>query len=128
MDDASYATLEETFNGIALRPLSPVHVAARRESGGDMTISWIRRTRAGGDNWESADVPLGEEEERYAVDIMSGATVLRSLDATTTSVTYDTAAQTTDFGSTTFSTLTVRVAQLSRVFGRGSEREAILHV
>jgi len=54
--------------------------------------------------------------------------VLRSLEATTTSVTYDAAAQTTDFGSTAFATLTVRVAQLSRVFGRGSEREVLLHV
>ena len=128
MDDASYATLEKTFNGIALRPLSPVHVSAARDGSGDITIGWIRRARMGGDNWESAEVPLGEEEERYVIDIMSGATVLRTLDATTMSVFYDAAAQTADFGSTTFATLTVRVAQVSRVFGRGSEREALLHV
>ena len=39
-------------------------------SSGDIAISWIRRTRSGGDNWELPEVPLGEESESYEVDIL----------------------------------------------------------
>lgn len=128
MDDASYTQVTKSFAGVGLRPLSPVHLSATRAAGGDITLRWIRRTRQGGDSWESVEVPLAEDEERYAIDIMAGATVLRSLETVTPMLTYDAAAQTTDFGTTDFSMLTIRVAQLSRSFGRGTEREAILHV
>ncbi|HEY4343443.1 MAG TPA: glycoside hydrolase/phage tail family protein [Parvibaculum sp.] len=128
IDDASYGRETKTFAGIGLRPLSPVHIRAAREMGGDIALSWIRRTRLGGDGWEGLDVPLGEEEERYEIDILSGASVVRTLSAATGSAVYDAAAQMEDFGDTDFSTLTVRVMQLSRAFGRGTAREATLHV
>ncbi len=128
MDDASYGQATKTFAGVGLRPLSPVHLRATRDESGDITLQWIRRTRQGGDSWESSEVPLAEEEERYTIDILAGATVLRSLEAVTPSVIYDAAAQVADFGTTDFSTLTIRVAQMSRSFGRGTQREAILHV
>jgi hypothetical protein len=128
IDDASYARETKTFAGIGLRPLSPVHIRAARGADGDIALSWIRRTRLGGDGWEGLDVPLGEEEERYEIDVFSGASVVRTLSAATGSAVYDAAAQVEDFGDTDFSTLTVRVVQLSRVFGRGTAREATLHV
>lgn len=128
MDDASYVQVTKSFAGIGLRPLSPVHLRATRDGSSDITLTWVRRTRQGGDSWESSEVPLAEEDEHYAIDIMSGATVLRSLEATSPSVIYDAAAQMVDFGTTDFSTLTIRVAQMSRSFGRGMQREAILHV
>ena len=53
------------------------------------TITWMRRTRIGGDSWETPDVPLGEDTERYEVDILDGATVKRTLAAAASpSVTY----------------------------------------
>lgn len=52
-----------TNSGRGLRPFSPVHLQAVREQpSGDVRLSWIRRTRLGGDSWV-ADVPLGEEVE-----------------------------------------------------------------
>ncbi len=39
-----------------------------RDDGG-VTIRWIRRTRADGDSW-TGEVPLGEDSERYEVDIL----------------------------------------------------------
>jgi hypothetical protein len=118
----SYVEVAHAFSGIGLRPLSPVHVRGAR-SGGDLTISWTRRTRLGGDSWDAADVPLGEEEERYEVDIMSGATVKRTLTSTTSSVVYTAAEQTADFGAPQAS-VTVRAYQMSTVFGRGAPKHA----
>ncbi len=128
IDDASYATAARVFQGVGLLPLSPVHLRAARDAGGDIAIGWVRRTRMGGDGWAGTDVPLGEEEERYALDILSGGIVMRSFDVTSAGASYTAAMQIADFGSTTFTTLSMRVAQVSRAFGRGTAREATLHV
>ena len=56
--DPTYGTVEHTFQGIGLKPLSPVHVGAVRING-DIDISWVRRTRVGGDSWDTSEVPLG---------------------------------------------------------------------
>ena len=128
MDDETYTQVTKTVTGIGLRPLSPVHLRGTRNGDGDIALTWIRRTRMGGDTWESTEVPLGEEDERYALDILSGDAVLRSIEVSTAAFVYDAALQLADFGSTDFATLTIRVAQLSRSFGRGTAREATLHV
>jgi NlpC/P60 family putative phage cell wall peptidase len=120
----SYLETTHAFQGTGLRPLSPAHVRGLR-SAGDLAISWVRRTRIGGDNWDAAEVPLGEESERYEVDILDGATVKRTLAATTPSLTYTAAQQTADFGAPQ-SAIAVRVSQLSAVHGRGTPRTATL--
>ena len=58
-DDATAVALTVTPGDTALKPLAPVHVAARR-AGDGIHISWIRRTRIDGDGW-GIEVPLGEE-------------------------------------------------------------------
>ncbi|MGE5510142.1 MAG: baseplate multidomain protein megatron [Bacteroidota bacterium] len=121
---ASYAGATHTFTGVGLRPLSPVHVRATR-TGGDVVISWIRRTRVGGDNWAADEVPLGEESERYEVDILDGSTVKRTLTATSASVTYTAAQQTDDFG-TPQPSYTLRVYQIAAGYGRGGPRQAVV--
>ncbi|HEX7775159.1 MAG TPA: hypothetical protein VF449_01370, partial [Parvibaculum sp.] len=128
LDDVSYVRETRSFKGIGLRPFSPVHVKAARAAGGDIALTWTRRTRTGGDSWEGTDVPLGEESEAYEVDIVSGGVAIRTLSASTPAATYVAASQTADFGSTSFTTLTVRVVQISRAFGRGTIREATLNV
>ncbi|MFV2003068.1 MAG: host specificity protein, partial [Paracoccaceae bacterium] len=65
VDDPSYVYRLEAFDGIGLRPLAPVHLRARAMVSGDVDLSWVRRTRIDGDNWVSADVPLGEDSESY---------------------------------------------------------------
>ena len=62
---------------------------------GDLDLTWMRRTRIGGDSWDSVDVPLGEDSERYEIDILDGSDVVRTLSATSPAATY-TAAQQTD--------------------------------
>jgi hypothetical protein len=120
----SYLDTTHAFQGLGLRPLSPVRVRGTRSSG-DLAISWVRRTRIGGDSWEAAEVPLGEETERYEVDILDGPDVVRTLSTSTPAVTYTTTQQTADFVSPQ-SAIDVRVFQLSAVFGRGTPTTATL--
>ena len=68
-------------------------------------------------------MPLGEDGERYEVDILDGAAVKRTLVSGTTSATYTAAQQMADFGFLP-PLLGVRVYQVSTVWGRGSARDA----
>ena len=73
---------------------------ARRASPAISSIAWTRRSRAlAADSWTAAEVPLAEEREAYEVEILDGATVVRTLAATTTSVTYTAAQQLADWGA-----------------------------
>ena len=128
LDDETYATATRSFDGIGLRPLSPVHLHARRGPGGDIELGWIRRTRIGGDNWAGLDVPLGEESEHYEVEIRDGSTVKRVIATDGPHAIYSVADQVADFGSATFPTLDVAVRQLSASFGHGAGRSATLHL
>ena len=121
--DATALALEATPQATALRPLAPVHVKARRGAGG-VTLSWTRRTRVDGDNWVG-EVPLGEESERYVIDILSGASVVRTLTVSAPTVLYAAADEIADFGAAQAS-LHVSVAQLSATVGRGFALEVIL--
>lgn len=107
--------------GRGLKPFAPAQLKARRETGGDVHLSWIRRSRIGGDSW-FAEVPLGEEAEEYDVTILSGSTVLRTTRVTNGSFVYAAAQQAADFGAQP-ATLKWRVAQVSRVFGPGRAAE-----
>lgn len=124
LGDESYTSATHTFRGLGLRPLSPVHIRATRTAG-DATLSWIRRTRLGGDNWSTAEVPLAEDAEAYEIDILSGGSVVRTLTAATPSVVYTAAQQIVDFG-TPQPSLAVRVMQMSTVWGRGASRDALV--
>jgi hypothetical protein len=122
--DASYVTTPFAYQGLGLRPLSPVHVRGVRASG-DLTISWIRRTRTGGDNWEIPEVPIGEDAETYEIDILDSGDVKRTLTATSPSAIYSSADQITDFGSIQ-SAVSVKVYQTNTLFGRGAPRAAVV--
>jgi len=123
--DATALALDVTPGDTALKPLAPVHLRARRDGAG-VTLSWIRRTRVDGDSW-SGEVPLGEDSERYAVDLLSGSTVLRTLTSAVPSALYAAADELADFGAAQTS-LTLRVAQVSATVGRGFAAEATLRI
>jgi hypothetical protein len=121
--DASALALDVTPHATALRPLSPVHLSARR-GGSGVTFKWIRRARFDADSW-AGDIPLGEDTEQYVVDILSGTSVVRTLTAAAPSVLYLAADELADFG-TAQSSLSVQVTQLSATVGRGFAASAIL--
>ena len=118
--------MTRSFDGVGLRPLSPVHIRAVRGMDGAVNLNWIRRTRKGGDSWQGLDVPLAEEMEAYEVEIRDGATVKRVIAAILPAASYSAAGQIADFGSTAFASLDVTIYQLSRSAGRGTGRSARL--
>jgi hypothetical protein len=125
ISNAAYSSVTKTFNGVGLRPLSPVHVKGARDGGGNLTISWVRRDRIGADSWDQSEIPMSEAGEAYEVDILDGSTVMRTLTATSATATYSATDQVTDFGSAQ-SAMSVRVYQMSQVFSRGAPRAAII--
>ena len=122
--DPAALTLTATPHATALKPLTPVHVKAVRGAGG-VLFSWIRRTRSEGDTWVG-EVPLGEDSEQYAVDILAGVNVVRTLTASTPTALYNAADELTDFGAVQ-ATLHVHITQISATVGRGFSADAILN-
>jgi hypothetical protein len=115
---SSYTTASHAFLGAGRRPLSPVHIRGSR-TGGDLAVSWIRRTRSGGDSWDGIEVPLAEDNERYDIEILDGSNVVRTLTTNVASVSYPAADQIADFGAAQ-PNVDVRIYQISATAGRGS--------
>jgi hypothetical protein len=103
--------------GAALRPLSPATVMIAVTPGGDRTVTWRRRSRAGYAWSDGTDAPLAEESECYHVTVRSSGSVVREVDVTTPAWTYAATDLAADGGVA--SSLTVDVAQVSAVVGRG---------
>ena len=103
-----------------------MHLRARRGVDG-VTFTWIRRTRRDGDSWDAIEVPLGETDEAYELDVLDGSTVKRTLPVLAPSVLYAAADEIADFGSAQTS-LTARVAQLSATVGRGVADESVIEI
>jgi hypothetical protein len=117
---ATAASFSNTAKG--LKPLSPVHLKGNRNGTGDLTITWKRRTRIGGGWRDNAEVPLGETNEAYEIEILNGAAVVRTVAAASPTMIYTAAQQTADFGSVQ-AAVAVRVYQLSTAAWRGAPLE-----
>jgi hypothetical protein len=108
-----------------LKPLSVVQVEGERDMSNNLTITWIRRSRIGHETpyQTGQDPPLGEQEEKYEVDILDGVAVVRTITVTSPTASYSAAEQTTD-GLTPGDPVTVKIYQISATVGRGQVREA----
>lgn len=114
---------EFTYSGVNIECLSPVYLnGSRHPSTNDWSLTWVRRTRVGGEWRDYVDATLGEASESYEVEIYSSntyATLKRTLTGLSTpAAAYTSAQQVTDFGSNQ-ATLYVKVYQLSVNVGRG---------
>jgi len=76
VSNSSFVHSVAAFEGIGLRPYAPVHLVIA-DSAGDKLVSWLRRTRIGGDSWQGLEVPLGEDTEVYLVRVVEAGVVLR---------------------------------------------------
>ena len=99
---------------------------AQRAADG-VRISFLRRTRRNGDNWEGLEVPLGEDSETYVVDVLSGTQVKRSFSSNTPSIFYSVQQELADFGAAQ-TVLSLRIAQMSSAVGRGFDLNVTLPV
>lgn len=110
-----------------LMPYAPYFIEASRAAN-DITINWLRRSRAAG--FPLWDAPLFEASEAYEIDILDGSNVVRTLTATLSAngsgitspssqtAFYDAADQVTDFGSAQ-AAVDIVVYQLNTTRGRG---------
>ncbi len=115
--DPSAVEIELRPGALAYQPLAPVHLRARREAGG-VQFTWRARRRGLAGVTFAARPDVGEASEAYALDILSGPTVVRTLSTGTPSVLYAAGDEIADFGSAQ-SSLSVRLHQLSAAVGRG---------
>lgn len=112
------ASIDFAYQGVNLRPLSPVH-PEMSQAGTDLLISWTPRTRLTGSLWTTGvELPMGEAAEAYEVDILDGGTVKRTLTSSSPSVTYTSAQQIADWGAEQ-TTIDVAIYQISATVGRG---------
>jgi hypothetical protein len=118
-DLTTAATQNFTITGADLKPYAPVHIKGTRDGSGNLTLTWVRRTRIGWRSLSQDPVPLSEDSELYEVDILNGATVVRTLTGLTSpTAAYSAAQQITDIGSVQ-AEVTVNVYQVSAQVGKG---------
>jgi hypothetical protein len=122
--DESFVHKVQSFQGAGLRPYSPVHLVLHRGTDEGHRFSWIRRTRIDGDSWESRDVPLGEADERYIVQVFVGDERRREETVGKPEWVYSRADRIADGVSVTYA---VKVAQVSERFGPGPARRIDIH-
>ncbi len=118
-----------TDTGVSLKPLAPVYIRGEADADDNRVIRFYDRSRydglAGRDGTES---PPGDENPlRWEMDVYDGASVVRTLSASSEFFLYTAAQQTTDFGSVP-SSLTVKIYKISPIMGRGYAGEATISV
>ena len=96
-----------------MRPLRPCHLQARVETE-DVIFNWIRRTRVGGDSWDSFEVPLAEENEQYSVRLLQDGKIFREAITTDPVWRYDAQTRLIDGVMGAFA---LSVAQISASYG-----------
>jgi hypothetical protein len=101
-NDARAARASVTPPHAWARPWAPAHLKARRAASSDVSISWVRCARIGGDFWGPGEPPLNEPAEAYRLEIwdmsVSGGVLKRSLELAAPVYLYSAALQTADFG------------------------------
>lgn len=108
----------------ARKPLSPVHVRARREAGG-IEVTWVRRGRLDADGWTAPEIGFDEGEERYRIEVKAGEEIRRVAEVTAPQWLYPSADEIADFGAP-LSTLSVSVMQAGRHVPWGIPRLATI--
>ena len=125
-----YVEQVATLTGKARRPLAPVHLGGVRDAvTGDWTLGWTRRSRIGGDDFAAEEIPLGESEELYKLEILDGpgGAVKRTVEQAGRSFAYTAAMQTADFAGPAWS-FHARIAQKSPSWGYGIATEALIWI
>jgi hypothetical protein len=124
-------TAQLTLAGNDLKPYAPAQLKATGSWGSNVTLSWQRCTRVGGELIDgTGEVPLAEDSEEYEVEILdgpSGAVLRTETGLSGPEFTYTTAMQSADFGMAQ-TELTFRVYQISAQVGRGFAGEGTVDV
>ncbi|MGI9400420.1 MAG: hypothetical protein ACR2O0_04120 [Rhizobiaceae bacterium] len=124
----TYSEFTHTHNEVSKRPYSPVHLSAKLQQNGDIVISWFRRSRISADSWDTADIPLGETEEKYHIEIFDDSdSIIRSFDVSETQYTYPVSEQLQDHGEQ-ITQIKFSAAQIASSGLAGATRAAEIHI
>ncbi|MCO5083446.1 MAG: glycoside hydrolase TIM-barrel-like domain-containing protein [Rhizobiaceae bacterium] len=116
---ANFVELTRTGGVRAQLPLSPVHLGAKPDGAGGLLISWVRRGRINADDWQQAEIPLGEALEEYEIRIAAaGGGVVRTATSPASQLIYTAADIAADFGAMP-AAIKVTVRQRSAAIGWG---------
>ena len=121
-------TASQEFNhkGRGLKPYAPVHIRGSRDGAGNLSLTWVRRSRGAPDLADYVDALLNEAKELYEIEILNGSSVVRIISGLSTpAATYTAAEQTADFGLSQ-SSITCRIYQLSEIVGRGYAAQGVV--
>lgn len=119
-----FTSVAHEHAALELRPWSPAHLQARREPAG-IRLSWIRRSRSGGDGWDQPEAPMVEPTEAYRVAILdSEGSERRVIGAGASSIVYPAADEAADFGGPQ-SAIRFSVAQLGADGLPGTARSVV---
>ena len=96
---ATYTQITHTHQNVSKRPYSPVNLEAAKSSNDEIVLSWTRRSRISSDSWDAVEIPLGETQENYLVEIFDGGgSSVRSINVQVPHYTYTAAEQMLDHG------------------------------
>jgi hypothetical protein len=116
-----------TYNDRVSKLPSPVHIRSTSIVSG-VALTWVRRTRTGGDFWGSGDVPLLAVPEQYRVRFYGGGGILSETIVAAPSFTITDAEIDLLFPNGHPLTLDVGIAQISQISGPGGEGREILYI
>ncbi|MDQ6436893.1 glycoside hydrolase/phage tail family protein [Mesorhizobium sp. LHD-90] len=120
VSDETFVSQSATGGLRARLPLAPVHLRCKPQASGDLAFTWVRRGRFDADDWAATEIPLGEEVEKYRIDIsLPGEPVVRSQTVGVAAWTYPEAEIVVDFGGLP-TEIEAAVCQLSLSAGWGT--------
>lgn len=122
---STYAQKAFSGEGVMSKCLAPCHVSASRDTSGNVSVSWIRRTRTGGEWNDYVDATLGETTEAYSIDVYKNSKIIRTIAATAPLLTYTQAQQIVDFGAVK-SSIRFVIYQMNETRGRGYGKDVVL--
>lgn len=114
---------EVTLKGVHGRPFSPAHLRVATEPAG-RRLSWIARSRTGGDVWEGE--PPASDPLRFRIRVLAGDAVVRTFEVEGVETIYAAADLGADFPGGIGAGTRIGVAQSDGLMGWGSEASVAL--
>lgn len=126
LDDAP--STQRTFGGRTRLNFPPCHITASRNVSNDVTLTWYRRTRGLFKAFTGGVPPLYEDEEVYDIDLLTsgGASVFETYRVTGATDATILNADIVSAGYVSGASITIRIYQISGLFGRGDYEEVVV--
>ena len=121
---AGVAEVGITISGVHDRPWAPAHLRILTLAAGGAVVSWIPRSRIGGDRWDGETVPA--DPSRFRVRVLDGVEAVRVFVVEAPEALYAAAETAVDFPSGFGPGAAVAVAQWGEGYGWGLESRTTL--